>query len=45
MCCTKKVAIKIEGQAHLSCRNRLAQPVEASVLDAAIDEDNLSALT
>ena len=39
MCCTKKSSHKDRGARPLIVSNRLAQPVEASVLDAAVDED------
>ena len=39
MCCTKKSSHKDRGARPLIVSNRLAQPVEASVLDAAIDEN------
>ena len=47
MCCTKKSSHKDRGARPLIVSNRLPQPVEASVLDAATDEDkrfNLSML-
>ena len=39
MCCTKKSSHKDRGARPLIVSNRLAQPVEALVLDAAVDED------
>ena len=47
MCCMKKNSYKDRGAHPLIVSNHLAQPVKASVLDAAIDKDkrfNLSML-